>query len=351
MQNTALEIDGSYGEGGGAIVRTAVGLSILTQKPIHITNIRTGRKQPGLKTQHLEGLKAATELCGGELKGAELGSKEIEFAPSRITATELSIKIPTAGSVGLVLQVLQLACVRAPHRIKIEIEGGADFGKFAPSVPYLQAVTLEMLRRMGYKIDVTTLKHGFYPVGGGRTEIVINPAKKLNPINLKEQGEIQDIKGVSIAEKRLEKARVADRQAEAASKAIEDNLRIKPRIDKKYAEADCPGSGIVIWAKTSSGAILGGDAIGERGVPAEKVGEAAARGFLEDIKAGGAVDRHALDQLIPFLALAAESGESAIKYPVLTPHTETNIWLAKRFLPVEFEIDKGKQILRIFHRK
>lgn len=339
---TFLEIDGSHGEGGGAILRVATALSVLTKRPVRVTKIRAARKKSGLQTQHLEGLKALADLCGAELKGAALGSTAIEFVPDEIQNRNIEINIPTAGSIGLILQTLQLACVHAPFPVDIKINGGADFGKFAPPIPYLQNATLSLLKKMGYEIDLKTLRHGFYPKGGGLTEIRINPTSKLKPLRLLEQGTITQIMGLSIAEKSLAKAKVAERQASAARGMILEKLKIEPRFETRYVEAACPGSGIVIWAATDSGSILGGDAIGERGLLAEKVGEAAAERFVEDVLTGAAVDRHAADQLIPFMALAPGS---SIRVAQVTKHASTNIWVAEQFLKARFRVEEKGRII------
>lgn len=337
-----IEIDGSKFEGGGALVRVAIGLSVLTQKPIKITSIRIKRPKPGLHVQLVQSIEAIKKLCEAQVKGVKVGSKEIEFCPKKIREKKIAISVPTAASAGLILQLLQLACSFSNHPIDIIIKGGADFGKFAPAVPYLQNVTMPILAQMGLKINLKTLRHGFYPVGKGEFNIRINPVKKLKPIRLIEQGNISAISGLSIASKHLEKARVADRQAESASNLIEKELKIKPKIEIKYCEAACPGSGIVLWIKTDKGAILGSDAVGERGIKSEEIGEKVAKELIETYNSGATVDSHLSDQLIPFMGLAA--GESSFKAPTLTMHTKTNIWLVKKFLPIDFQIKKNKNI-------
>ena len=334
-----IEIDGSYLEGGGAILRIATGLSVITQKPIKIFNIRKGRKKSGLQTQHLEGLKAAAKLCNAELRGARLGSTEIEFYPKEITEKRLAINVSTAGSIGLILQVLQLACVFSKHEIEIEVKGGASFGKFAPPIPYLQNITLSMLEKTGYKIELKTIKDGFYPKGGAQAGIKIYPVKNLLPIILEEQGNLETIEGISIASEYLKEREVAERQEKTARKIIFNSLNISPKIKTEYKETLNPGSGIVLWVKTDK-TIMGSDSIGELGVRAETVGQNAADNLIKIIKSGATVDNHLADQLIPFIALAGE--DSVIKSESLTKHTETNIWLVKKFLSVDFEIKKDK---------
>jgi RNA 3'-phosphate cyclase len=337
-----LEIDGSMYEGGGALLRVATGLAVLTLKPIRVYNIRAKRPKPGLKAQHLAGLKATAALCKGELKGAALGSREIELRPGEITERELTITIPTAGSIGMILQVLQLASVFARKPVDIMVIGGADFGKWAPPIPYLQNIALPTFEKMGYKIELKTIRHGFYPVGEGKTEIKIWPVTSLKALALEEQGTLKELTGISIAAKQLERAKVADRQAAAATELLQRELKITPDIKIVYCEAACPGSGLVLWAKTDTGVRLGSDVIGERGIRSETLGELAAKRLVGLIKAGATVDAHLSDMLIPFMALA--SGRSIIKPPQLTLHARTNIWITERFLPVKFEIKENKPI-------
>ncbi|MBI5347186.1 MAG: RNA 3'-terminal phosphate cyclase [Candidatus Aenigmarchaeota archaeon] len=336
-------IDGSLLEGGGAILRLAVGFSVLKQQPIRVTNIRKNRPKPGLKHQHLVGLQAVSKLCDGKIIGDKLGSEEIEFYPNDFKKNNISVRIDTAGSAGLVLQTLQLACLFSGQNIDVKILGGADAGKFAPPVLYLQNVTLKLLQKMGYTVEIKINKHGFYPVGGGEFEIKIPPCNELKPIVLKEQGSIKTIRGISVASRQLEKAGVAERQAASAKKALSDAGDVN--IETNYVESACPGSFIVLWLETDSGAILGSDCIGERGLPAHQVGERAAKDLLKAWESGATVDIHAADQLIPFMALAGS--ESTIKAPGLSRHAETNIWLSEQFTSSRFCIKKNNKNVEI----
>ncbi len=335
-----MEIDGSRGSGGGQVLRTSIGLSALLNKPVRVSNIRAGRCNPGLRPQHLEGIKAVADFCSGELRGAELGSSEVEFRPGEGCKKEINVKIPTAGSIGLLLQALLTATLKGGAEIRIE--GGATFGKWAPPITYFEKVLMPVLGMMGYRIELNVLKQGFYPAGGGRAEVKAHPVKELKPINLTGQGEVKDIYGLSIASRYLARAMVAERQARAA-----ENMMRKYRVFSKieYCDSDCPGSALVLWTRTSTGCILGSDSLGDRGKPAEEVGREAARGIVSTRASGAAVDEYLSDQLLPFMALS--SGKSEILAPRLTKHAETNIWVIGKFLEAEFSVKNEKGLARI----
>lgn len=329
-----ITIDGSEKHGGGSILRLAAAFSVLTQKPIRVINIRAGRPQPGLKAQHLVGLNALAELCGATLKGAKLGSMEIEFIPGEIKEREIDIEIPTAGSIALVLQPLILASVFAKHKIKIKIKGGATYGKWAPPIDFLQNVTFRLLDKMGYEINLSVGRYGFYPKGGAEVNVTINPAKSLKPLVIEEQGEIESVKGISVASEYLRKARVAERQAEAFKRKMEGD------IDIQYVDTLSPGSCLTAWVETEN-TILGNDEIGERGVRAETIGEKVALNLMKEIGCGATLDSFTADQLIPFLALTKGS---VIKIPRVTGHVESSLWLVEKFFGKKFNIKKNRCI-------
>ncbi len=338
-----IEIQGDYLEGGGQIVRTALALSAVTQRPIHISNIRKGRANPGLQAQHIEAANAISSLCNAKIEGNKLHSTELKFYTGKIQSKKISITIPTAGSVALVLQALMIAAVHAENKIHIEISGGATNGKWAPPVNYVKYVLLPLLEKFGYKGDIDVKKYGYYPKGGAHVITMIRPSK-LNPINLVERGDIIEISGLSHASKHLEKARVAERQAKTTEEIIKKGLNIKPNISVEYIDTLNPGSAIELFAKTKN-SILGSDGLGEVKKRAEDVGKEAAQKIIEEIKSLACVDEYAEDQLLPYMALAAEQGESRIKVPKLTNHTKTNIWVIEKFLPGKFEIYEKEKII------
>ncbi|MCD6381775.1 MAG: RNA 3'-terminal phosphate cyclase [Candidatus Aenigmarchaeota archaeon] len=325
-------IDGSEKHGGGSIFRLAIAFSVLRKEPVKIINIRRGRPQPGLKAQHLLGLKALAELSNADVKGASLGSKEVEFYPEEIAKRKIKIQIPTAGSVALVLQPLILASVFSNHKVEVEINGGATYGKWAPPIDFLQNVTFNLLEKMGYKINLFVEKYGFYPKGGAKVKVVINPTKSLKPLTIKDQGKIKLVKGISIASNSLRKARVAERQAETFKKKMEGD------VDVRYFDTLSPGSCLTAWVETGN-TILGNDEVGERGVRAEIIGEKVALNLMKEIGCGATLDSFTADQLIPFLALTEGS---VVKIPRMTGHVESSLWLVEKFLGKKFDINKSE---------
>jgi RNA 3'-phosphate cyclase len=339
-----IEIDGSYLEGGGQILRTSIGLSAITGKSVHIFNIRAKRPQPGLKAQHLASIKAVSDLYDAELKGAEIGSTEIFFTPKSISKDILRVKIETAGSVGLLLQTIFLACAKtdlwyAYHKkIRVEISGGGTFGKWAPSVYYLQNIFLPVIKQLGFNAEIDIFEHGFYPKGGAITIAEIQPGS-LEGAEISR--EIQMIGGVSIATENLKNAKVSERQKTAAEEILSE-LKIPVEIRAEYVEAPSAGTAIELWTVPT---ILGANSLGELRKPAEKVGKEAAQELKKLITSKATVDDNLSDQILPFMALA--KGKSSFTCRQLTNHAKTNIWVIEKFLDREFVVEEKDGLVEI----
>src|SRR5256712_9636487 len=176
-----IEIDGSFGEGGGQVLRTAVALAAVLSKEIHVFNIRAGRAEPGIRPQHMTGVKAANELCSGDLEGLGVGSTEFVFKPGKLRAGAFKYDVGTAGSVTLVLQTLMPILAFAPGGVQLEITGGTDV-KWSPPIDYLRLVTLPIIRKIGCLGDLEIVRRGHYPKGGGLVRFSTQGPSTLRPM-------------------------------------------------------------------------------------------------------------------------------------------------------------------------
>lgn len=349
-----ITIDGSYGEGGGQIVRTALAFSTLLYKPVEITNIRQGRKQPGLKAQHLACLKALQQLCGANFNDVDIGSTHLRYLPEKIKSRKVEVDIGTAGSITLLLQSLLAPCFLANHQITLKITGGTS-GKWQMPFDYFNNVFVPQLRKYA-EISTNMQKRGYYPKGGGVVEIKIKPLfnfenKNQAPkINLVNRGSLLQIKGISHSSADLQDANVSERQADSAKLNL-SKTGCNVDIRSEYCNTLSTGSGIAIWAVCSAQnqpdlinpVILGADLIGEKGKPAEEVGRETAQKLLDEIDSNAAVDECLADNLIPFLALFG----GQIKVSKISEHTKTNIYVAEQFLGKIFEINKEQNIITV----
>ncbi|RLF17202.1 MAG: RNA 3'-phosphate cyclase [Thermoprotei archaeon] len=335
-------IDGSYGEGGGQILRSAVALSALIMKPIKVINIRAKRSNPGLRPQHLTAVKAVATISNAMVKGLSIGSQTIEFIPKSRRAGSFEFDVGTAGSISLVLQALLPASMFAPGPCTFKIRGGTDVMK-APPIDYIRFVLTHWLKLMGYNVVVNLHRRGHYPRGGGIVTAHTEPVEYVKPIVAIDFGKVVEIRGISHAVK-LPK-HVAERQAKAAVNTLKEAGFDVVKIDIEWypPERDYhlgPGSAIVLWAISDKGFIIGSDSLGMRGKRAEVVGREAAEGLLKELEPNAAVDSHMGDMLIPFMAVAR--GTSRIKVSKLTLHTITNIHVAEKILGVNFRV-KGSE--------
>ncbi len=353
-----LELDGSYGSGGGQMLRTALALSTITGISFKMTDIRAKREKPGVKQQHLTGIKALAKICNAKAIGDTLGSREITFIPGKYVGKNETIDIITAGSITLLLQAILLPAMFASKQHTLTIIGGTDV-IWSPLTDYLINVIQPQIKRFCQNISITVKKRGYYPKGGGIVEVKINPLLDRNafddfdkfkkslttvvsPFNLVDTPKIVSIDGNVTASSGLMQRTVAERIAAAANAKL-SSLNTSVNINKEYVDTLSDGTGITLWAKCSTNkefnpdepVILGVDNLGERGVLAEKVGEGAANKLIKEINSGCCVDEHLADNLIPFMALLPGS---QIKASTISDHTKTNIYVVEKFLGKMFEI-------------
>ncbi|MDI6708916.1 MAG: RNA 3'-terminal phosphate cyclase [Candidatus Thermoplasmatota archaeon] len=333
-----IVIDGSYGEGGGQILRTAVALSALTKKPVRVVNVRAKRSKPGLQAQHLTAVKSVAELCSAEVKGLEKNSKELEFYPGKLKGGEFKLDVGTAGSVTLVLQCCLLSSIFSSSQVRLSITGGTDV-KFAPPIDYFKNVFLKLLEKLGIEAELELIRRGYYPRGGGEVEILIKPVKEIKPLSLERGGSLKQVEGLCFISNLPDN--ILKRIKHSALKEL---INYPTKIEENVSLAYGQSAGITLWADYES-TCLGSSCLGEKGLPAEKVGSEAALNLLKEINSGATLDIHAADQILPYLALA--KGESKFLVRELSLHAQTNMWLIKNFLDVEFEVVDEKGLKKI----
>jgi RNA 3'-phosphate cyclase len=339
-----IEIDGSQKSGSGTILRLAVALAAIRGEPLHISNIRQSRPQPGLKPQHLEAVLTAAKLCNAELKGATLGSRELWFTPHRIEGGEFEAEIGTAGSIPMLFMTVLPICLFAKVPVRLHVSKGGTDTIHAPTINYLRNVFLAALKRMDIEAEINVKRYGYYPKGMGEATLTVKPTRKLKPIRLENIGAARNVKGVSVCTYLADK-RVAERQAKAAK----DYLAARGTAADILVVNDSSnplqkGSSITLWAE-SEAAIVGADAMGELGKPSEKVGEEAAAKLHAELAAKSTVDVNLADMLIPYTALA--QGTSTYLTREATEHLEANIWLTEKMLDAKFSVDKVGSLYKI----
>ncbi|MHA2197882.1 MAG: RNA 3'-terminal phosphate cyclase [Promethearchaeota archaeon] len=348
MKIKMLDIDGSLGEGGGAILRIAAGFSYLYNRPINIKNIRANRPKPGLRTQHLLGLKLITELTKSRLSDCKVGTEELTFIPNSKQEFDnyIHVNISTAASLGLLLQPIQIASLgfKTKEKIEISLSGGGTFGKWAPSLSYLQEVTYKIFKDSGLNIKLEIKKQGFYPKGGARITCTILPPKNnLKSINLTELGAIKLIQGEIIISNELKQSKddIGARIKKSIQRQIKRDINVETDIKIIWVDSTSPGVGLSLWSHSDTGAIIStGTILGERRIRSEVLGKIAATELLNYIKNDIPVDNYLSDQLIPIMAYI--KGPSRIKVLQVTNHTQTNLKLVKLFTQRDYRIIKEK---------
>jgi len=331
-------IDGSMGEGGGQVLRTALSLSAILGKEIDIRNIRANRPKPGLQPQHFVCVNSLMEITGASVEGNVIGSTKLTFAPGKVQGGKYSFDIGTAGSVCLVSQCLLPVLSYADKKSTVTLRGGTDV-PFAPSFDYFSKVFLPMAEKMGVNAKALIQKRGFFPVGGGEIQLEVTPAKGgLKAIQAKEKGSLQTLEFYSNAGS-LPKE-VAARQADAAKNMLKE---YKPVTNIFAEETPSPGTSFLIKAGYVNGAIAGFSSLGRRGKKAEEVGVEAASDFTRFNSSACLIDEHLADQLMIYAALA--KGESSYKANA-TSHAQTNADVIRRLTGIETNFEEGSFVIK-----
>lgn len=322
-----LKIDGSKGEGGGQIVRSSLTLSMLSGQPVHVHKVRAGRRKPGLLRQHLTAAKAAEEISGGQLTGARLGASEFRFIPARVRGGRYEFSVGSAGSAMLVLQTVLLPLCLTGEPSELVLEGGTH-NPWAPSFDFLHRAFLPLLNRMGPTVRAALERPGFYPAGGGRVRVEIEPASELSPIELMERGEIVERRAVATVSNLS--PGIARRELKAAQSALSwDDDRLHTEIVENgrgpgntlriEVHSESPTSGRIIEVFTG---------FGRKNATSEKVAHEACGEAKKYLAAGVPVGIYLADQLILPMAVAGRG-----RFRTLAPsrHTLTQIDLLRHF--------------------
>lgn len=324
-----LTIDGSFGEGGGQIIRSSLALSLITGKPFRIYNVRARREKPGLKPQHLMAVNAAAEIGHAKVEGAAVGAREFTFAPGEPTPGEYTFSIGTAGATTLVLQTVLPPLMLADAPSVITLEGGTH-NKHAPPFDFLEKSFLPLVNRTGPHVSIELQRYGFYPPGGGRINVYVEPRTEPKRLEIYERGPVKNRRARALVVKLP--ASIAERELTVIREHLnwnDEEFRVETSNN-----ALSPGNVVMIELESEHLTEII-TSVGERGVRAETVAEMAALEAAKYLATGAPVGEHLADQLLIPLALAR--GGSYITGP-LSLHTTTNIAIIKKFLDVEINV-------------
>ncbi len=335
-EDQSVELDGSLGEGGGQMLRTALGLSAVLGKPFFMKNIRAGRDRPGLQNQHLKAVELMQKLTDAEVAGNAIGSMELAFAPSRRPQGSVALDAGTAASLTLMIQPVIIATL-AGGDMAVDLKGGTDV-PMAPTCDYVKAVELGILSKFGLVASLDVVRRGYYPRGGGRVRFW---TKGWSPPPLHVR-RAEELRGASVTAVACSLPRhVAEREVNSAAQLIASELGIKPEI---FISLCSDGVGTTVLALADAGAsLLGGDSLGERGKPAEVVGKEAAASLIAEAKSGASVDVHMGDMLLPFIAL--RGGSFTVREQ--TAHMISNAYVVRQFTGREVKFEREGTLWRV----
>ncbi len=336
-----LIIDGSYGEGGGQILRSTLSLAAISGRPVYIENLRANRKKPGLAAQHLTSVRAAAMLCDADITGAKLGSRTLQFIPRKpVRAGDYFLDVAqaregdSAGSVMLVLQTLLPPLALAVGVSTVTLRGGTHVD-MSPSFDYVHDVWLPTLARMGVTAELSLIRSGWYPIGQGEVKLRITGSEKLLPLHLEHRGPLFAVTGRALLAKLP--PHICERMASRARDVLEQE-GIASDIKAVVLKAACPGAGLYLTARYQN-SLAGFGGQGRRGKPAEQVAEEACAALLHHSRSGSALEQHLADQLILPAALCRD--ESVFSVERVSPHLVTNAWVVRRFGLARIDINQA----------
>uniref|UniRef100_A0A182PNW7 RNA 3'-terminal phosphate cyclase n=1 Tax=Anopheles epiroticus TaxID=199890 RepID=A0A182PNW7_9DIPT len=315
--------------------------SVLTKTPIRIRNIRQGRKKSGLAAQHLAGVELMRDICQGRVHKAGLGSTEIEFYPGHIGHGRFVGHIQTAGSITLLLQATLPVAIFSSGPITLDLRGGTNTD-LAPQVDFLTEIFRPNMERFGASFDFDLIRRGYFPRGGGQCIVEVRQVQSLKPVTLVEVGTVSRFFGWSFVAGSLP-LKIAHEMASGAKSVLSQisgsrtDIEVYKESMDMAPEGNC--SGIIIGCETSTGALLGGSALGEARKKSFQSGEEAASEIKSAISVGACFDRHVQDMIIILMALA--DGRSRIRTEPLTMHTKTAIYVTELMTKAKFNIIQG----------
>ncbi|MEM7585003.1 MAG: RNA 3'-terminal phosphate cyclase [Acidobacteriota bacterium] len=333
-----IEIDGSLGEGGGQVLRSAVALSMVTGTPIRVIRIRAGRSKPGLMRQHLTAVKAAATICGARVQGGRIGSTRLRFEPGAIQGGDYRFAIGTAGSTTLVLQTVLPALITAPSPSTLTLQGGTH-NPMAPPFPFLADTFLPLINRMGPTVTATLDHYGFFPAGGGSLRVEVQPCERLEGFELFERGEVRERRATAIV------ARLPSHIAERELNKVKKRTGWRPEEMHLEEVRRTLGPGNVVVLQVAFEAVTETFiSHGRQGLRAESVAVRAVRELQDYLSSPAPVGRFLADQLLLPLALA---GLGAFACQPLSRHAKSQIELLSRFLEVPIRVEKGRPITTV----
>ncbi len=320
-----LKIDGSHGEGGGQILRTALTLSCVTKRPIQIENIRHNRKVPGLRPSHLSTIKLLGKICNAQMEGASVGSASIRFAPGEIQDTKLAENVGTAGSISLILQAIIPAVSLAGKKLDLHITGGTDV-PWSPTCNYTKHVLSEAYSRIGINYTMNIKKRGYYPKGGGQVDLTIQPCQKITPITLSKR----TTKNAKIL------CSYSDVNVSSNVDSMEKTLQQKGFSVESHTTSEIAlnsGASVLIWS-SDPGSVTGSDDLFDPKNKSE-FGKTATNSFIEcDL----GVDANLSDMIILPLSMTKELSIFTVKE--ITKHLETNLYITSKITACKYGVGK-----------
>lgn len=334
-----ITIDGSFGEGGGQILRTSLTLGCVTHKRLRISKIRAARRRPGLAKQHLSCVAAACEVTGGECKGAEPGSQTLDFEPGRIRGGDYHFDIGSAGSASLVMQTILPVLFLAEEPSSVTVTGGTH-NPWAPPYDFLAESFLPAIAKAGFTADCRLLRHGFFPAGGGKMRFEIQPWRK-------QQGERIELylrEGELEIDARVYTAKLPPHVAERQRKLLLGSRQGIGDVEHiEVTDSLGPGNCAMVRIRSAEHTTIL-TAFGARGKPSLKVISEVVNQAMAFLPSTAAVDRFLADQLLIYMAMQKGGGFSTNE---LSKHLATNIEVIKKFMPVEFVVEQQAGAYRV----